>query len=42
MRNLTVLDLNNCNFTGTLPAAWAANMPALNYINVSSNYLTGM
>ena len=42
MTHMTVLDLNNCNLTGTLPAGWAANMPALNYINVSSNYLTGV
>ena len=33
--------MNNCNYTGTLPAAWAAQLPALREINASSNYLTG-
>ncbi|CAL8464770.1 g4305 [Coccomyxa elongata] len=35
------LELNNCNFTGSLPAQWASGLPALQHINISSNMLTG-
>lgn len=35
------LELNNCNFTGSLPAQWASGLPALQQINISSNLLTG-
>ena len=35
------LELNNCNFTGSLPAQWASSLPALQLINISSNLLTG-
>ncbi len=41
MKGLQTLDVNNCNLNGTLPGAWAKNLPALQQINASANALTG-
>ena len=41
MRGLQTFDVNNCNLTGALPAAWSQNLPALQEINASANALSG-
>ena len=41
MKGLQTLDVNNCNLNGSLPSAWAKNLPALQEINASANALTG-
>ena len=41
LRKLQVLDINNCNLTGALPAAWSSQLPALQQVNASSNFITG-
>lgn len=42
MQLLNTLDLNNCGFQGSLPPQWGHGLPALQHINVSSNYLNGI
>ena len=40
--SLRLFYANNCNLTGGLPAEWAAQLPSLTHINISSNALTGL
>ena len=41
MQNLTELHLTNDRLTGPLPSSWAGNLPALQFLNLSANELTG-
>lgn len=41
LRSLSKLEINNCHVTGSLPDAWAQNLPSLKDVNVSTNALTG-
>ena len=33
--------MHDCNLTGTLPASWAANLPALGALELTYNLISG-
>jgi hypothetical protein len=41
MQRLQMLLAHDCNLTGTLPASWAKNLPALGALDLTYNMISG-